>query len=30
MEKNQAALDYHSQPKPGKFNIVATKAMANA
>jgi malate dehydrogenase (oxaloacetate-decarboxylating)(NADP+) len=30
MENKQAALDYHEQPKPGKFDIVATKAMNNA
>jgi malate dehydrogenase (oxaloacetate-decarboxylating)(NADP+) len=28
MEKNQAALDYHEFPIPGKFSIVPTKAMA--
>lgn len=30
MDKKQAALDYHEFPKAGKFDIVPTKAMANA
>jgi len=29
-DKKKQALDYHMQPKPGKFDIVATKPMANA